>query len=72
MDTRSKVEAIKGHELTAEENVKNFLETIEKENPKINAFIEVNKEYAIRKAAEIDSKISADEKITVEAMMPPS
>ncbi|MDI3483732.1 MAG: aspartyl-tRNA(Asn)/glutamyl-tRNA(Gln) amidotransferase subunit [Methanobacteriaceae archaeon] len=63
MDTRSKVEAIKGHELTAEENVKNFLETIEKENPRINAFIEVNKEYAIRKAAEIDSRISADEKV---------
>lgn len=63
MDISSKVEAIKEHELTAEENVKNFLETIEEKDPSINAFIEVNKEYAIKKAAEIDSKISKDEKV---------
>ncbi|MBC7100671.1 MAG: Asp-tRNA(Asn)/Glu-tRNA(Gln) amidotransferase subunit GatA [Methanobacteriales archaeon] len=63
MDIASKVESIKDHELTAEENVKNFLEAIEEKNPRINAFIEVNKEYAIKKAAEIDSRVSKGEKL---------
>ncbi|MDI9623348.1 MAG: Asp-tRNA(Asn)/Glu-tRNA(Gln) amidotransferase subunit GatA [Methanothermobacter sp.] len=63
MDIASKVEAIKEHELTAEENVKNFLEIINEKNSKINAFIEINKEYAIKKATEIDSKISKGEKL---------
>lgn len=63
MDIKSKVEAIKDHELTAEENVENFIETIKEKNPRINAFIEVNREHAIKKAAEIDSRISKDEKV---------
>jgi len=63
MDIASKLGAIKDHELTAEENVENFLKTIEKKDPGINAFIEVNREYAIRKAAEIDSRISKGENV---------
>lgn len=51
------LESIKSGELTAEENVSRHLEEIQKRDKKINAFIEVNGDYALEKAREVDKKI---------------
>jgi len=63
MNTFEKSEAIKNQELQAVKNVENFLSTIEKTNPSINAFIGINKEFALAKAKEIDEKIKKGEKV---------
>lgn len=51
-----KLKDIKSGKLTAEENIKNFLKKIEKEDKKINSFIFVNKD-ALKDAKEVDKKI---------------
>ena len=51
-----KLKQIKEGKLTAEQNIKNFLEKIRKENPKINAVLHIN-ENAIEQAKAIDNKI---------------
>ncbi|MFH0831261.1 MAG: Asp-tRNA(Asn)/Glu-tRNA(Gln) amidotransferase subunit GatA [archaeon] len=58
MNTKEKLNAIKSGKLTAEQNIKNFLEKIEKENKSINAFLEINKD-ALKESREIDKKIKA-------------
>lgn len=57
MNTFEKSQAIKNQDLTATENLENFLAVIEKENSSINAFLEVDKESAVIQAKEIDEKI---------------
>jgi aspartyl-tRNA(Asn)/glutamyl-tRNA(Gln) amidotransferase subunit A len=56
---KEKIELIKSGKMTAEENIKSFLDNIKKNNNsgnKINAFIHVN-ENAVKEAKEIDKKI---------------
>jgi len=63
MNTFEKSQAIKNQNLTATENVENFLTIIEKDNPSINAFLRVNREYALSQAKKIDEKIKNGEDI---------
>ncbi|MDR0900920.1 MAG: Asp-tRNA(Asn)/Glu-tRNA(Gln) amidotransferase subunit GatA [Methanobrevibacter sp.] len=63
MNILEKSNAIKNQELKAEDNVGNFINTIESKNSKINAFLEINKEEAIAKAKEIDTKIANGEEV---------
>ena len=63
MNILEKLNAIKSHEITAKENVKNYIKAIEEKNDDINAFLELNKEQAIAKAEEIDAKIQAGEEV---------
>jgi aspartyl-tRNA(Asn)/glutamyl-tRNA(Gln) amidotransferase subunit A len=53
---QQKLKDIKSGKLTAEENIKNFLKRIEKEDKKVNSFLYINKN-AIKEAKEIDNKI---------------
>lgn len=58
MKIKEKLKLIKEGKLTAEQNVKNFLEKIEKDNKKgkkINAFLQINYN-ALLEAKEVDSK----------------
>lgn len=57
MNTFEKSQKIKNNDLKATENLENFIATIEKKNPSINAFLEVNKESALSQAKKIDKKI---------------
>ena len=50
------------HEITALENLEKFYETIERDNPKINAFLEVKIDEARALAEGIDKKIQSGEK----------
>lgn len=56
MKLKEKIKAIKSGKLTAEQNVKNLLNKIKKENKKINAILHINKN-AIKEAKAIDKKI---------------
>ncbi|ADP77156.1 aspartyl/glutamyl-tRNA(Asn/Gln) amidotransferase subunit A [Methanothermus fervidus DSM 2088] len=62
MEILEKVKAIKNQEISAVENLENFIDTIKKKNPKINAFIEIDEEGARKTAEEIDKKIARGEK----------
>jgi aspartyl-tRNA(Asn)/glutamyl-tRNA(Gln) amidotransferase subunit A len=53
---KEKLEKIKSGELSAVDNIKQFLKTIDEKDKKINAFISVNK-HAIKDAEEVDKKI---------------
>jgi len=53
---KQKLKDIKSGKLTAEQNIRNYIEKIRKENPKINAVLHLN-EKAIEQAKEIDRKI---------------
>ena len=57
-----KLQLIKSGKLKAEENIKRFLDKINKENKKINAVLVVN-ENALNDARKIDQKIKNKEKI---------
>lgn len=63
MNILEKLNSIKSHELTAKENVENYIKVIEEKNEEINAFIDLNKEQAIAKAEEIDNKIANGEEV---------
>jgi aspartyl-tRNA(Asn)/glutamyl-tRNA(Gln) amidotransferase subunit A len=53
---REKLQLIRQGKLTAEQNIKQFLEKIKKDEKNINAFLEINKN-ALKDAKEIDKKI---------------
>lgn len=61
MNIYDKVAAIKNQKLTAVDNLKNYINIINEKNESINAFIEVNEEIAMKKAEEIDERISNNE-----------
>ncbi|MCQ2964475.1 MAG: Asp-tRNA(Asn)/Glu-tRNA(Gln) amidotransferase subunit GatA [archaeon] len=63
MNILEKLNSIKSQEMTAKENVENYIKVIEEKNEKINAFIDLNKEQAITKAEEIDNKIANGEEV---------
>lgn len=65
MNILEKLNSIKSQEMTAKENVENYIKVIEEKNEKINAFIDLNKEQAIAKAEEIDNKIANGEEVGV-------
>ena len=56
--TKEKLQMLKSEKLTAEQNIKNFLEKIKKEDKQINSFIQIN-QNALKEAAEVDKKIKA-------------
>lgn len=58
-----KVQQIKSGKITAEKNVLNFLEKIEKENKEINAYLIVNDKIAIHQAREIDKRIKEKKEV---------
>lgn len=53
---KEKLQLIKSGKLTAQQNIKDFLEKIKKEDKKINSFIYIN-HNALSEAKEVDSKI---------------
>ena len=63
MNILEKLNSIKSQEMTAKENVENYIKVIEEKNEEINAFIDLNKEQAISKAEEIDAKIANGEEV---------
>ncbi len=63
MNILEKLNSIKSREMTAKENVENYIKVIEEKNEEINAFIDLNKEQAIAKAEEIDAKIANGEEV---------
>jgi aspartyl-tRNA(Asn)/glutamyl-tRNA(Gln) amidotransferase subunit A len=63
MNLLEKSKSIKNHDITALDNLENFIKVIETKNPNINAFLEINKEQAWEKAQEIDAKIKNGEKV---------
>ena len=63
MNILEKSELIKNQEFTSRENVERFSEIIDKKNSQINAFLEINKEQAQKKALEIDERLKNGEKV---------
>ncbi|BDZ70199.1 Asp-tRNA(Asn)/Glu-tRNA(Gln) amidotransferase subunit GatA [Methanobacterium petrolearium] len=63
MNILEKSQSIRNHKTTASENLEGFIKKINKDNPKINAFLEINIDNARKKAIEIDSKIKNGEKV---------
>lgn len=60
MGTLEKLRALKGGELSAVENLERFLERIERMNPKVNAFLQLNPR-AREEAEEVDRRIRMGE-----------
>jgi len=58
MILREKIDRIRNGVISAERNVENFFEVIEKKNPEINAFISLNPD-ALNEARSIDKKIKS-------------
>ena len=52
-------------EISTQELVEEYLKKIEKENPEINAFLEVFKEESIKQGQEVDRKIQKGEEISI-------
>ncbi len=63
MKVIEKLNAIKNKEMTARENVENFINVIDEKNDSINAFLENNKAKAIEQAKIIDKKIANNEEV---------
>ncbi|MDR1721749.1 MAG: Asp-tRNA(Asn)/Glu-tRNA(Gln) amidotransferase GatCAB subunit A, partial [Methanobrevibacter sp.] len=62
MSILEKTELIRSQELKSVDNVEDFAAIIDKKNPSINAFLELNYEKAIEKAKAVDEKIKNGEK----------
>lgn len=63
MNIFEKSQAIKNQEIKAKDNLDGFIETIDNTNESINAFLEIDKESASKKAEKIDKKIQNKEKV---------
>jgi len=63
MNILEKSQSIRNHELTSKENLETFIDKIEKDNPSIRAFVELNFDEARKKADEIDDKIKNGQKV---------
>ena len=66
MNVIEKLNSIKHGEMTAKENVEGFIKVIDENNEEINAFIELNKENALKQAEAIDKKIAKDDEVGIE------
>lgn len=63
MNVIEKLNSIKNQEMTARDNVEQFIHIIDEKNDSINAFLEKNYEKAIEQAEEIDRKIADGEEV---------
>jgi aspartyl-tRNA(Asn)/glutamyl-tRNA(Gln) amidotransferase subunit A len=63
MKLLEKSQLIKNQEIKAKDNLETFCQTIENNNPEINAFLEINKDQALERAKDIDSRIKKGEKV---------
>lgn len=63
MNVIEKLNSIKNQEMTAKDNVEQFIHIIDEKNDSINAFLEKNYEKAIEQAEEIDRKIADGEEV---------
>jgi aspartyl-tRNA(Asn)/glutamyl-tRNA(Gln) amidotransferase subunit A len=63
MKILEKSQLIKNQELSAKDNLESFCQIIKNVNPEINAFLEINKDQAMEKAQDIDSRIENGEKV---------
>lgn len=63
MNVIEKLNSIKNQEMTARDNVEQFIHIIDEKNDSINAFLEKNYEKAIEQAEEIDRKIANGEEV---------
>jgi aspartyl-tRNA(Asn)/glutamyl-tRNA(Gln) amidotransferase subunit A len=63
MNILEKSQSIRNHETTASENLEGFVKQINKDNSKINAFVELNTGKALETANKIDEKIKNGEKV---------
>lgn len=63
MNVIEKLNSIKNQEMTARDNVEQFINIIDEKNDSVNAFLEKNYEKAIEQAEEIDRKIANGEKV---------
>ncbi len=57
MKTFDKLTQLRNREITAEENIENYLDAIANENPNINAFIYIDRPRARERAREVDSQL---------------
>lgn len=57
--TELKLKELKSSGLTAEQNIKQFLEKIKKQNKDLNAFLYVAEKEALQQAKEVDKKLKA-------------
>ena len=62
MNLLEKSELIKSNEITASENLEQYIQEIEKKNPNLNVFLETDYDKARETAKNIDSKIKNGEK----------
>lgn len=63
MNVIEKLNSIKNQEMTARDNVEQFIHVIDEKNDSINAFLEKNYEKAIEQAEAIDKKIANGEEV---------
>jgi aspartyl-tRNA(Asn)/glutamyl-tRNA(Gln) amidotransferase subunit A len=63
MNILKKSQSIRNQETTALESMEVFIKQINKENLKLNAFVELNTDAALKKANEIDDKIKKGQKV---------
>ena len=63
MNILDKLESIKNHEITAVDNLDQFYQKIEKDNTKLNIFLETRMDEAHKIAEELDSRINKGEKV---------
>lgn len=63
MNIIEKSQSIRTHENKASENLEEFIERINKHNPKTKAFVEFKTDEALQMAEEIDNKITNGEKV---------
>ncbi|NYB52065.1 MAG: Asp-tRNA(Asn)/Glu-tRNA(Gln) amidotransferase subunit GatA [Methanobacteriaceae archaeon] len=63
MNILEKSQSIRHHETTASENLEGFIKRIKKDNPQINAFVELKIDAAMEKANEIDEKIKKNQEV---------
>lgn len=63
MNILDKSESIKNHEITASDNLEQFCQKIDRENPKLNVFLEIKKNEAQEIAEKLDAKIAKGEKV---------
>ncbi len=63
MNILEKSQSIRNHETTASENLEGFVKQINKDNQKINAFVELNTDQALKTANKIDERIKKGEKV---------
>lgn len=63
MKLSDKSKSIINHEITALDNLEQFCQIIDRKNDNYNAFLEINKDYALKCAEDIDSRIKRGEKV---------